>query len=260
MKNILRILPLIMLLAVAVGFVQAETTADAQQWLEKLVAIRDEGAFKLDYTMRMQMPAVGEANMQGSATYADGNKVRMSSEITMSGPQGNMSIKMKQVSDGSTMWMDMDSPMTGHQVMKIGVEQLSLLAQRGGGMGMMGDPSKMDPIGQLHQIAGMFDLSVKDVSGGRVTLDATMTEQTRASMAQSMPGLSPEMMEQFTLVLDESTGLPIRMTIGGDTPAIVMDFTNVERLASVSPETFTYIPPAGVTVMDLGQQLGGGRQ
>jgi outer membrane lipoprotein-sorting protein len=205
------------------------------------------------------MGQTGGVDMEGSLTRADEKHMRMAMKLKMDMGGMQMNMDMLSVSDGELMWMDVTSPMAGgRQVMKVPLDKVSELTNVAPGMGFGSSSGSVDPVSQIHEMSRMFDLQVEGVAGGRVTLSAEMNEETRAKLNQA--GADAGEMRRFTLVLDEKTGFPLEMRAGGEDPAMVMTFSNLEFLDrdALPADTFTYTPPEGVPVMDLGAMMGAG--
>jgi hypothetical protein len=206
--------------------------------------------------MPMMMDATGHMTRSGR------KHARMSTSITMSGTQeqsqGTVEIGMLMVADGSVMWTEMDNPiMGGKQVMKIGIDRMEEMASASPGMGIGGGWTGMDPVSQIRQLSELFDFDVSETTGGRVVLSAAMTEEALSRLG--VPAAAAATLTSFTLVVDEATGFPTELRLGGEAPLMVMGFTNFRKLddSAIDPELFTYTPPEGAQVMDLGAMADG---
>jgi hypothetical protein len=111
-----------------------------------------------------------------------------------------------------------------------------------------------------------FDFAVADRANGKVTLVAKLTSEGLASLGQSVPPGQLELLSEVRLVLDESTGFPGGISVGGQDPILTMDFDDFRKVdpSVFPPGAFSYAPPPGASVMDLGAALGaqaeGGRE
>jgi outer membrane lipoprotein-sorting protein len=243
----------------ACGTVTAGSSPDAVQWLEKM-ADAMQGPYKANYQATMNVSQMGQSvsmEMNGSVLQGSPKKNKMNAEMKMQMPgMGEMQMSMSGVSDGQFMWMEMDSAM-GKQVMKIDLDQMAQLAAAGGSP-FGGNAGGMDPVSQVREMTDMFDFDGVDVGSGKVTLRAAMTQETMAKLGQSMAGAELDALGHFVLVLDETSAFPAEMRVGPDAaPLMVMEFSGYEQLDSVDESAFSYTPPPGAQVMDLGAMVGG---
>lgn len=239
--------------------VQADSTPDAQKWLDKLVGLYDKAPFTNEYTATLDMQQ-GEQSISGAIKgriiYGDAEHMRVNMEVTMAGmpgmPQGEeaaeMTMKMLSVTDGETTWSEIEMPMMGKQVTKLALEDAKAFA---GQPNMGANPTGFDPVQQLEAMAEALDFEVLKVADGEVHLKATVTPEARGQLGQlgMVPGT-----ETFHLVLDTDSGTPKSITIGGDKPILDMTFGPFEFISddSIPEGTFTYTVPEGTQVMDLG--------
>ncbi len=237
----------------------ADSSPDAQKWLEKLISIYDRGPFKVDYEADLDMSGLGQpfsGKLTGKLTQADRTHSRVELSIDMAGqpgmPEGGMSMSMLNVTDGSTVWTEMDNPaLGGRQVTKLSLADLKKLGDSGGGVGV--SPASMDPVAQLETLTKTMDFEVLEKAGGTVTLRGKITDATRAQLGMlAAPGV-----EGFIFVIDQETGFPIEVRADGETPFVTMRFRNLELIdpASLPAGLFEYSPPEGLPVMDLGPML-----
>jgi outer membrane lipoprotein-sorting protein len=235
--------------------VLADSTPEAKEWLEKLAGSYEKQPFSVGYDASMQMTQMGQTTsmtMNGAMTQQDRKHLRMNltMEIGMPGAEGGLQIKVLSVADGETMWLEMENPMVGgRQVMKLPLDKLTELAATNP---MAASAASMDPVGQIEKLSQMFDFEVGETGGDTVTLQAEMTEESLKELA---PQLDPEqaaMYEKFVLILDKKSGFPIEVRVGGEQPLLVMNFHDLKFHDSFEEGTFSYTPPEGVPVMDLG--------
>ncbi len=238
----------------------ADSSPDAQKWLEKLLSIYDRGPFKVDYQADLDMSGLGQpfsGKLTGKLTQADRTHSRVELQIDMAGqpgmPESGMSMSMLTVTDGSTVWTEMNNPaLGGLQVTKLSLADLEKLSDsKGGGFGV--NPSSMDPVAQLETLTETMDFEVLEKTGGTVTLRGAITDATRARSGMlAAPGV-----EGFIFVIDQETGFPIEVRADGETPFVTMHFRNLELVdpASLPAGLFDYSPPEGLPVMDLGPML-----
>lgn len=236
----------------------AESTPEATKWLEKFMAVYEQGPFSTNYTANIEIDNGDQSvdgSMDGSLTYRDPSHMRMEMSMVLAGIPGasadqSMEMQMLSVSDGELTWTQVDMPAVGmQQVMKISLEDAKkLTGAQGAGLG---NPAPMDPVQQLRTMTEQLDFELVKVENGAAHLVATITDEAKASLGQmaALPGL-----ESMTLILDEKTGFPRSFSMGGDRPIVAIDFSGFELLdeKSLAADLFTYEPPAGVQVMDLG--------
>ena len=251
------------LLAVLVGGgALAASTAEAEKVLNKMAELVDKGPFEVDYSADLQMAAMGmpmNVTMGGHMTQTDRAHMRMTMDMSMSpemgDEQGSMTINVLMVSDGAVMWTEMNNPiMGGKQVMKIGLDQAKKLAESPAGMGMA-QMGSMDPISQIRQLTELFDFDVTERTDGEVKLSADMTPEALAKMG--IPAEAASAMTSFVMIIDEKTGFPSELHLGGEEPLMVMRFSNFKSFdaSKAEPGMFSYAPPEGVQVMDLGTMV-----
>lgn len=249
---------LVMLVVCLPAAALAESSPDAVKWLEKMAGTFEKAPLRFGFDADSQVEQMGQTmdmNMTGKMTYADPRHVRMDLDMKISAPGMPQAIDMSMfsVSDGTYMWMEMENPMMGGiQAMKIDLDKAGQLNQAGG----MGNPAEMDPVSQIQDLVTKYDIEVVEVSGGKVTLKGVMTEAAKQELQAS--GGQAEGAEHLVLVLDESNAFPVEMRVGSPQPTVTMRFTEVEFVDkdSLDPALFSYTPPEGVQVMDLGAMVG----
>jgi outer membrane lipoprotein-sorting protein len=195
--------------------------------------------------------------LKGRMTFADPKHMQMSFDITMSTPQvASMALAATAVSDGTTMWVEMQNPMTGKQVLKAPLDKLEAL--RGGGpmMGLGGGNGGLDPVSQVQEMAEKFDFKLTGRDAGAVTLEATLDAEALAQFGQEAKVPAG----RLTLVLDEKTAFPREMRIIGEEPLLIIRFDSFEYVeaGTLAPDLFAYTPPDGVAVIDLGALIEAG--
>ena len=81
MRTVSRVLAMALLVAAPIaGLVHAESSPEAQKWLEKLAGVYQKGPFKVNYSARMDMTQGDQTmgmDMDGTLTYADRRHMRM---------------------------------------------------------------------------------------------------------------------------------------------------------------------------------------
>ncbi len=236
----------------------ADSSPDAQKWLEKLISIYDQGPFKVDYEAELDMSALGQpmaGTLKGNLTQADRTHSRVELALDMPSPpgmpEGGTSMSILVVTDGTTVWTEMDNPALGNrQVTKVSLTDLKAAGDsKGGGF----SPASMDPVAQLENLSKTMDFEVLEKAGGKVTLRGTITDGTRAQLGMlAAPGVNG-----FVFVIDEKTGFPTEVRADGEKPFVTIHFNNLEFVdkASLPEVLFTYSPPEGLPVMDLGPML-----
>ncbi len=253
MKKILWVWAVAVVFAGAVSEpLQAASTPEATQWLEKMAAAYAKGPYTVNYSGSLTMEQMGQAlNMEMNGSLTQDGPGRQKTDITMKmtgmpGMDAPVEMKTVLVSDGETLWMEMAHPMMGQRVMKIGLDQIEELSGDSAKI-FGGDPLSMDPVNQVRKLAEALDLDVGSIADGKVTLTAEMTEEAVAAAGGSLPpGLS-----RLTLILDEKTAMPTQVRVGGDGEGgMTMNFSGMRYLEK--KPSFEYQPPEGVEVMDLG--------
>ncbi len=236
----------------------AESSPEAQKWLEKLISIYDRGPLKVDYDADLDLSAIGQpmsGSMKGRLVQADRSHSRVELELDMSSsagmPEEGTSMSILVVTDGTTVWTEMESAAAGgRQVTKVSLADLAELGDSGG-LGI--SPTNMDPVAQLETLTRTMDFEIVESAGGTVTLEGKVTAETRANLSMlAAPGV-----DGFIIVIDEQTGFPVQVRAAGEKPFVTMHFRNLEFVdaASLTPGLFDYTPPDGVPVMDLGAMV-----
>ena len=240
--------------------VWAESSDEADIWLDKMLAAYKAGPVQASFDMTMITPETGADGMSaaGSIMFDGGKRSRMDMNMTVSMPQmgSEMSMEMVQVFDGSLMWIEMDNPMMGGKiVIKATKAQLEQMSQMGEGMGM-GGASMSSPFGpeQMEQMKTLFDWKLLEVADGRATLQATPNPEGMKALTGKDEAMDIPEDTSMVLVLDEATGFPVEMRMS---EMISMKMYDVKVLDALPPGAFDYTPPEGATVMDLGQMMGG---
>lgn len=238
----------------------AASSPDAQKWLEKLITIYDRGPFTVDYEAKLDLAGLGQpmsGAMVGKLTQADRTHSRMEVKLDLAGapgmPGGSMSMSILTITDGTTVWSEMENPaFGGPQITKVSLTELAEVGETFGGGGL-GGPTSMDPVAQLEALTQTMDFEVLERAGDTVTLRGTITEEARAKMGM----MAPPGVNAFLIVLDEKTGFPTQVRADGENPFVTINFRDLEFVdaASLPAGLFEYSPPAGVPVKDLGPML-----
>lgn len=232
--------------------VAGETSPEAREWLAKLTSTFEQGPFRVDYTADLNLATLGfSGTLQGRFAQADATHSRMELELELTVPPGMssepMRMKVLNVSDGTTVWTEMENPaLGGRQVSKVALADVEKL-NAGATAGLAIDPAGMDPVAQLKSLSETMEFAVVERGDGRVTLRGRLTDQTNAMLAQ-LAGPNPS----FLFVLDERTGFPIELRAEGDPPFVVVRFSDPQRPEALPAELFEYTVPAGVAVTDRG--------
>ncbi len=234
---------LLILSLVAPSF--ADSSPEAQKWLEKLIAIHELGPFRVDYEAELDMSSLGQplsGTLKGKLVQVDGTRSRVELALDLPAPEGmpesGMSMSMLLVKDGKTLWTEMSSPVAGCQVTETALAALGQADGSTGGLGI--DPSTMDPVAQLENLSRTMDFEVLEKTGGTVTLHGKVTDDTRANLGI----MAPPGVDGFILVIDEKTGFPTQVRAAGETPFVTMHFRNLEFLdeANLPEGQFEYSP------------------
>lgn len=254
MRRFARTLPVLTVLLAGASLARADPGPDAVKLLEKLQDAFDR-PFAADITAEMSMEQMGQAmslSMSGNTTVKDESHSRMSATTSIDAGGMQMQMTLLQISDGETVWVEMDSPMMGgKRVMKLDID--STKEMMGGGMGAQG--GAMDPVSQIRDLQDDYDFRLDSKSGGLVTLKGTMKESRRKDMLDgAAPGMS-DALSDLTLVIEEKTGIPREMRMG---EMVHVQLTDFRYLDKVDESLFSYTPPEGVPVMDP-RMMGGGR-
>ncbi|CAM2068933.1 hypothetical protein SCOR_26430 [Sulfidibacter corallicola] len=243
---------------------------EAAKWMKKMVAVYQKAPLSMNMSAKMEMSQQGmsmKMDMNGDIIYKDAKHQHMDIKTKMEMGQGQaMDMSMLYIMDGTTFWMEMQMPpsMGGmKQVMKMSIDQMEKMAEKQGMGGMGMSPGAMDPAKIMENMEKMMDLKYEGTKDGKVTLSAEMTPEASKKM-----GIPTNMGQKMKITLDEKNIFPSEIAFlaegEGAAPMMVMSFQNLKFLKSVDDAKFTYTPPEGVMVQDLGKMLegmqGGGHQ
>ena len=251
----------------------ADGTPGAQPWLDKMMALYENGPFTFGYTLDLDLGQMGQpirGTLEGRVTYGDRSHLRQEMTMSLSGLPGSdgetpAEMDLLSVSDGEQIWTEIEM-MGTRQVMKISrADADKLAASQLGALGA--NPSAMDPVAQLETMTRTMDFELLEVTGGRVSLRATASAESLAELGQ----LGALGVDRFLLVLDETTGFPVEMRAGdpgsGDPgsdrpPVLHMRFHDLKLVdrGDLPEKVFEYSPPEGVPVTDLGTMVGAGSE
>jgi len=244
-------LAILSLFAAAPAF--ADSSADAVGWLDKLSAATEQGAFSVNLDGEVGMAQMGQdvtAKLAGAMTRKDEKHLRMQMKVKIAMSGTEMEMSMLSVADGSTLWTEMENPMFGgKQVMKIGLDRIDALRESGQ---LAAAPGGSDPLGEIRALQDKFDFEVETLADDLVTLTGKPKPETVEQLGEELADTS------VRLVLGRETGFPVEMTMGGERPVMTMRFSDFTRLdeTQLPADTFSYAPPDGVQVMDLGGMVG----
>lgn len=264
-SNFLRpVLGLAVALTAFAAVTSAESSPEAREWLNKMVAVYDQGPLTMDYTASLDLHQMGQpirGDLDGKITYGDRRHTRMELRMVLTGladgsedEPAPMELSMLTIADGEVIWTELDMESMGRQVMKISIEDAAKLSSESTG-GFAGNPAGMDPVAQLQMLTEKVDFEVGEVSAGRVTLRGTVNPESREALGQ----LGALGADTFVLVIDAETAFPIELRAGEPEPVIRMEFQNPKRVSreALPDGIFDYTPPEGVAVTDLAATLGG---
>jgi len=231
-----------------------ESTDEALQWLGRMADVYGGEPFTYGYDVHTSITDMGQTaslEIQGRSTQADRTRFRIEAtmEMTMPGVESPVKIRLLGVSDGEVMWVETDDPTSGSQVIRMPLEKLEQIADANP---WARNFTRMDPVGQVEELARLFDFAVVASSQETVTLRAVMTGGGLEVAGEVLTGTDPEALTELVLVIDAGTGFPKEMRVGNDPPAMVMRFTDPEWLGEVDDVLFVYTPPEGAALTDLG--------
>jgi len=259
MKSSRTLLGLVLVVFSAPGAVRAGSSPAASEWLDKLAAVYGKTPFEFRYEADLRVSQMGQMTdikIHGHSTQGGERRVRIETTMEMPAPgsDAKLSMSVTAVSDGEVFWIEADNPMTGaRQAMKIPLETLEKLADV---HPMARNLSKMDPLAQIEEAARMFDFDVKGQTPQSVTLRAPLTGEALERARATFEGIDPSSLEQLTLVLNAANGFPQEIRLGSDSAsAMKMRFFDLRFLDAGTAGSFSYAPPDGMAVVDLGALL-----
>lgn len=171
-------------------------------------------------------------------------------EMTAPGADSPVKVELLGVSDGEVVWVETDNPTGGgSQVLRMPLGKLEQIADT---TPWARNFTRMDPVGQVEDLAELFDFEVVERSQWAVTLRADMTGEGLQAAKEVFPGIDPKALTELVLVIDVNSGFPKEMRVGSHNPVMVMRFTKPVRLSEVDETLFVYTPPEGAALTDLG--------
>lgn len=263
MNHVRRMLGWAVLTLAAADAALAGSTPAATEWLDKLTAVYGRTPFEFRYQADLrvsQLEEMTDVKVSGRSTQGGAGKMRVEAtmEMPVPGSKTKASLQVLGVSDGSVLWVEMDNPLAGaRQAMRIQLDKMEELAASNP---FAKNLSKLDPLAQIAEAAKLFDFDVAGRGPGTVTLRAKLTGEALERAKLTFEGVDPSLMEYLTLVLDSETAFPEEIRLGSDAAsALAMKFFDVEFLDAAEPGTFTYAPPEGMEVVDLGALIDAGQ-
>ncbi len=241
---------------------------DADKWLQKMADVYKKAPLSMDIEAKMNINQMGmqmAMDMTGTMTYKDEThqhttmavQMKMPESSAQQGMPSSMDMAIKTVFDGEIMWIETNMISMGmKQVMKMSKETMETMAEKQGLQGMSFTSGGLDPSKMIETMKSMMEIQVAGQADGKVTLEAELTEETKATMGDS--GLD---IGKFTIVMDEANVFPMQIQVmSGDAPMMDMTYSNVKFLETVEDALFEYEPPEGVMVQDMDTMLGAAAQ
>jgi hypothetical protein len=225
----------------------------ATQWLEKSDRIAERAPFRVAYTVDAQLEQPGgaiETHLDATLLYGSAGTQRSQLEVALTAAAlgGTLNTQGVVVADGENLWIEMDSPATGKQVLRAPLDRIEDLALSSG---LPGIGTGLDPFQQIATFASLMRFEVAASNRpGEVLLVGTPTDAFEDELGASAAMFSGGM----RLLLRAADGAPLRMSLGEqESPALEISFRDYEFLAagSLPADAFTYIPPEGVRVQEL---------
>lgn len=228
---------------------------EVKVWVDKLGKLVGKAA-EYDMTMVMDMEAQGQKMKMSSTGHIlmlDETHMRATMKMNIEMEiMPAMEMNLLTVMDGQTMWIESDNPMMGKQIMKADVAVMKKLQAQG---------TSMSPGGNMNQLAQIQDLFTNffqnfevTEADGKVTITGDITEEIAERGDFAGMGLT-----RFRMVLDAKSGFPIETAMGdGKKDAMVIQLKNLKfpKKEEIAKDAFTYEPPEGSPVMDIGAMMG----
>lgn len=248
-------------LLMSLFFSTATAGDEATVWLEKLAAIYKKAPLSADYRAEMKMNQMGSemtSVMTGKVTFKDRNHQRMELDIAMTMGENKIQMTMLTVSDGTTLWVDSSMPM-GRQVNKMTIADVEDMMKSAGINGLAGGNVSMDQL--VESMQESMDVSLVSVKDGKVTLNAVYKEIKIDPENPMAATLAARQDSRMLMILDEKDIFPLEMKIfmpkTETVPNISMVMTNLKMIkeSELPAGVFSYTPPEGVQVIDIGAQM-----
>lgn len=233
----------------------AGSDEESKKWIAKMAEVYQKAPLSLDISADMNISQGGmsmTAVMGGDMVYADQKHYKMNMNMNINIPQqGEMKTTILSISDGTTVWTEMENPMMGgKQVMKLSIEKAEEFAEQQVGISGMG--GGMDPAKMVEAMEKMLDIKFDGIKEGKAHLIAELTPESAAMFGQS--GVQDMKMGKFIMKMDEKNVFPMEMVIHmNEQPMINIRFHNLKHIkkSEMDMGLFQYTPPEGVQVMDL---------
>lgn len=250
------------------SFASAHAAADedAAKWMEKLFGLIADNAIQTEFTVVVAAEAEGQqinATVKGDLIHADPKHYVNALQMEMLMPaMGDtpMSMTSRQVADGETMWAETHIASLGMtQIGRISLAEMEELFAAQNGLEVGESALYMDPVSQLETLVEHFDIAVIEIADGLVTLSMAPTDEAMKGLAEEMDGKDLDI--EGTMILREEDAVPVSATVRLDANSrIDMSFENFSLLVrdDIPEETFTYTPPEGAEVVDMGPLLRAG--
>ena len=239
---------------------------DAEKWLEKVAAVYAKAPLTIDYRADMDINQMGmqmNSKMSGTITFKDKKHQRMELKVKMNMGGNDMDMTMTTVNDGKTMWVDSNMPMM-RQVSKMDLTEAEEMMKEAGLGNMAGGGMSM---GQLvESMKESMDVTVASIKDGKVTLNAVYKEMKVDPESPMAPAVAQRQDTRMVMILDEKNIFPMEMQMftpkDAEKAGMVMHMENLKYVkeADLPADVFSFTPPEGVQVIDMGEQYKAAKQ
>lgn len=218
---------------------------DATAYINKALS-KMEKPFTLKMAMESSIPNMQtEVKVSGSVAYKDENHSNIDVKLAISSAQTPMEMGFKIVDDGTFLWVLTSMPAMGmNQVIKTKSGNSDSLAQMPG----MEQVKNLNPVNLSKLAKEKLQFKVADRSGGKVTLEAEITDDFSNQTGMNNFGISGGKVQW---ILDEKKSFPMELKLVSEQASFTAILSDYAPLKDDSPFSFT--PPEGASVMDMTQ-------
>lgn len=233
----------------------APASEQAASILKKMAATWAEPQnTEMDMTMTMRMMGMTTESKGHARCHADGKRMAMDMTVKM----GEVSAPMHSVSDGTTMWGEVEMPGGVKMVQKWPLELLLKLGQanqQNPVAGMKDLAERFDFTGVREDKLGPTDVYVLEgaVRPGFLDKQTQAAEELGGPMAAQITRAQLQNMAKARVFVNKSDFLTPKVEIldAKDETVLTMLIDNLKRGVELDDKLFAYTPPPGAQIMDM---------
>ena len=239
----------------------AKQPAKAKQMtLEEVIAFA-QGKYDAmkDLTADVTMTSKAGSPMAPSGT-GDLAMKKPNLRLNLKAEQAGQQTQFTAVAQGKVIWVEQKGPQ-GTQVFKMDMDTLaSLAAGSGGAAAVPSSPADaFSPQTQFAQLKKTHDLVLKPKETVNGVESYVIEGTVNASQAAANPAAAMMLQkkQRVKMCIDVKTGVMHHTETfdAAGTTTMLMQLSNIKIDPGVNDAVFTYTPPEGVTVVDMGQVM-----